>query len=621
MTDIIKIRNPEDQKQLDQFRRILREAPKTTQLEIALELQIIALSLVDKEFFWFCKKLLKPEHLENEYTRKVWKYILDYMKKYNSVPNRDVLQHFWTQEFGTNEPLYIPVVDKTMADYVKVEIMDFVRLQLFDKFALFSAMAGNRQQKGKDMEENLMILRKMLDEMIQIKPDERAGTNYFEAKERWDRFMNFWTNRISTGFPSLDVCLPGGGIGRKELICFMGPSGVGKCCHKITNVEIELNHYKLTCTAERVVKLKREFPKIEINILSETGYRRVKNAWITQPNPEWYVKLESGECLLCADDHKIDTPNGFMTVQSLKNGDLVKTKKGESPIMKVHATGNTIPMVDFSVEGQHYYADGILSHNSLWLCNLGVNLIKNGYKVIHFTREISEEITAMRYDACLLKKTTDELVGNPDKTVQEIGAMRQKIAATLQGSAVNDPLLFIKEFPTSGADLDDSKAYAAMLFERHGFKPDVIIDDYLDIAKPTRAMKSRYEEQGLTFGEFRGWMVEEYMSGITATQTVRGAEKSRGFIGMDKTADSIDKVRVVDVFATINETYEDMIAGQQKIFFAKNRNQKSLMIANFRVDKSRMLIEDMNDYYNITERRDVQQAIAQGISLDDGDVI
>jgi len=203
----------------------------------------------------------------------------------------------------------------------------------------------------------------------------------------------------------------------------------------------------------------------------------------------------------------------------------------------------------------------------------------------------------MRYDACMLRKTTESLIQNPEMTMKEVLNLQQMLN-------VDKNSLWIKEFPTYGANVEDSQAYVAMLKERIGFVPDVIIDDYLDLAKSRQNLKSRYEEQGMTFGEFRGWMVQDNYAGISATQTQRSAGKTKGPITADQTADSIDKVRVSDVFATINESFEDAIAGRQQIYFAKNRNERAAMCANFVVDKGKMSITDLNDHYRFGDRKE-----------------
>jgi len=979
--------NNEVEEQMKQFKRLVKEAPKTVQIGEEFENQLIALMLDDREFFWFCRKMLKPANLDTPRAKEILQFILEYANKYKTCPTREALQLVWVQRNGIDNPLFIPAVDPQTEGFIKDKVLHVVRLQLYEIFLLEAVASsqllsdfmiepetdGRTQQLLDSIHEKLSMIRS-------LKADEKQGLDYFNAGERWEKFMSFWANRIPTGFNSLDTCLAGGGIGRKELICFCGPSGIGKCCHPATEVEIELDLYipkgdalfgykiipegaqkdgfdnalrigstgsserldewkdnqgnrqnrefrfdsnsglymwmqesselvkvstnttlssfqfdceklselgmddesddngtldssrkdtnrsnpvgdrkkelleesqsgsqrekcldvglldktridegtstrtseksatrkftevereisfdrttvvewftqpivigiyrskeqlhgqrskeidtdirtkrcassdvwqtsfvrsetencsivvgktaemvasdkrniplfgwvansvgrllrtgihplvriafdsdtkiqrtgnkifrsnivkgtsllsrfsgvelccgsqrkndkvrrseaessknrdwtelcdaeqgrayptfrfssapngkidgalqgkasnqvavqdqqtKITvrcvCTAGYAFGLKNAFPEAEIRILSETGYRKIENSWITQPNPEWFLALESGEELLCADDHKVDTPNDFVPVQNLSVGDLVKTKHGESKVIKVYFTGNVIPMVDFSVEGRHYYSNGILSHNSLWLCNLGVNIVKQGYKVLHITREISQEILSMRYDACFLHRTTDDLT---NAYTQDKDHLLQIIEDVKAKNNIADNSLFVKEFPSHSATVDDSRAYVQFLWEKYGFRPDVVIDDYLDLAKASRPMKSRYEEQGQTFGEFRGWMTDENFAGITATQTVRGAENSRGYIGMDQTADSIDKVRIVDAFVTINESYADAISGRQKLYFAKNRNQRSLMIANYSVDKPRMIITDLNDFYHYSK--------------------
>lgn len=585
-----------DEKKLEQFKGFISKAPKTVNLG-SLESQVLSYAIDNREFFLFCNKMLNPEHLEDKTNQIVWSFIKAYFKKNGGIlPSREVLK----QEFSKkNIELPIPDLDERSKDYIKQKVFNVIKMQKFEEILLSAMIAAEAGEN--EFDDSITNVYHKLQEIVFLKPEMNLGINYFQVEERMNKFLDYWSNRIPTGFPSLDICLPGGGIGRKEVVCFLGSSGVGKCCHPSTLVEIELELFvdikdnstiiRMQCPMSYVYGLKQIYPNANIKCKTENGFKTIKNVWITQPNKEWYLETSNGKQLLCADDHKVNTNNGFIQIQKLQD-QLVETIDGFESIVACYPTGNIIPMIDFCMDGEHYFSNDILSHNSVWLVNIGSNLIKQGYKVLHFTREISEEIIGMRYDACLLNKTTEDILKEPAKTIANVKDLKYKYD-------INPNCLWIKEFPTYGSNMEDSQSYAAMLKERYNFIPDVIIDDYIDLAKPNQYMKNKYEAQGQTFGEFRGWMVSEGIAGITATQAQRGAEKTDGPIRMDQTADSIDKVRLADVFISINETFEESIQGFQRLFFAKNRNQKAAMMSKFKVDKSRMSIIDINDFYEV----------------------
>jgi len=340
------------------------------------------------------------------------------------------------------------------------------------------------------------------------------------------------------------------------------------------------------CQVGFLVGLKNVMPDLPIRVFSETGYRNVEYAWFTQPNPEWYLETENGKNLFCADDHRVQTKSGFEFVQRLRRGTEISTAKGWSKILLARPTNRTLPMVDLQVEGRHYFSEGILSHNTLWLINLAARALSNGYKVLHITREVSEDIVGLRYDCCFLQATTTELLGDRPATIDRIKKLRS-------GLKLSHPL-FIREYPTGGATIDQCRADYLGLRERESFQADLIIDDYPDLAKPSRPRDKEYSEQGLIFIEFRGWMVEEQTAGLVGTQTTRGAEDLSGeMIQMKHSSDSYHKPRVVDAMLTINESADDKTTGHQRLFMAKNRNEKSNVWGKFKVDKAKMRVSDI----------------------------
>lgn len=341
------------------------------------------------------------------------------------------------------------------------------------------------------------------------------------------------------------------------------------------------------CQIGFLVGLKTAMPDLPIRVLSETGYRQVEQARFTQPNPEWHLETEDGHELYCADDHRVQTKSGFGFARKLKAGIEILTKRGWSKIVVAQPTGRTLPMVDLQMEGRHYFANGILSHNTTWLINLASRAITQGYKVLHITREVSEDFVGLRYDCCFLQATSTELLGDRPATIDRIKRLRAdlKLASPL----------FIREYPTGGTTIEQCRADYLSLREREGFQTDIVVDDYPDLAKPSRGRDKEYSEQGLIFAEFRGWMVEDETVGLVGTQTVRSAEDLNDdvMIKMKHSADSYHKPRLMDALFTINESAEDKTTGHQKLYAAKNRNERADVWGKFKVDKAKMRVSDI----------------------------
>lgn len=103
-------------------------------------------------------------------------------------------------------------------------------------------------------------------------------------------------------------------------------------------------------------------------VLSDKGYVPVSEFHITQPYNVWFLELENGKRLDCADLHIVYNEKlEECFVKDLKVGDLIYTESGVSPIKYLENTGIPISMCDLSVDSEdhRYYSNGILSHNTI----------------------------------------------------------------------------------------------------------------------------------------------------------------------------------------------------------------------------------------------------------------
>ena len=182
---------------------------------------------------------------------------------------------------------------------------------------------------------------------------------------------------------------------------------------------------------------------------------------------------------------------------------------------------------------------------SIFLCNWGYHALINGYNVVHYSFEMSEERVSMRYDAISSQVAQSKLKENREKIKEIYEKIRSLSKAHLR----------IKEFPTGGASVTDITAHLEQLKTLENFEPDLIVVDYGDIMKSTRKTFSAYEEQGWIFRELRGLAIRRNVAVITGTQAKRDALNSEGgtkeSIGMDQVADSMEKNRILDVLFSI----------------------------------------------------------------------
>jgi replicative DNA helicase len=223
------------------------------------------------------------------------------------------------------------------------------------------------------------------------------------------------------------------------------------------------------------------------------------------------------------------------------------------------------------------------SGKSMYLINAGANLLLQKLNVLHISLEMSEEITAQRYDMRLLGLSKDELKSN----VANI-----KIKELLTKNIGN---LVIKRYPSSSATASEIKAYIKRLENIKNFIPDVLIIDYADIMRSSKNYSDKRFELELIYQEIRNLAIEFKLPVITATQLNRSslAKLDDGKILTEgDIAESYGIDRIIDCGVTINATPADNAKNQSLIYICKNRDGEAG--ENFRmfVDFKKALIRE-----------------------------
>ena len=221
---------------------------------------------------------------------------------------------------------------------------------------------------------------------------------------------------------------------------------------------------------------------------------------------------------------------------------------------------------------------------SYLLCIAGANMLCARNNILHYTLEMSEEITSLRYDSAILNKTSDEIKCDIVKA-KDLLERRRKVM---------EENLVIKEFPTKSASVNTFRAHILKLREQRGFIPDVIIVDYGDIMKATRSFNNRYEEQGSIFQDLRGLAQELNVPIFSATQTNRGS-MSKDIVTMEDLGDSFDKARIMDGLFCIVQKPEEKEDGLFRLYDAKVRNGRAGKLHGYEIDYARAQINEIGE--------------------------
>ena len=229
------------------------------------------------------------------------------------------------------------------------------------------------------------------------------------------------------------------------------------------------------------------------------------------------------------------------------------------------------------------------------LANLGYNFLKQNLKVSVISMEMSQNVYLRRFDSLISKIDIDEL-----GLSSMIGQLKDKVERFYKqdhpGARLN-----IKEFPPNSKSAKNLGQYVEELVSAKGWKPDVLIVDYLNLLKPnagsSRGESTMYEDGKTVSEELRKLSYDLAIPIITAVQC-----NSSGFntadIGMQNIAESRGIAHTADFIAGLYQTEDEQMDGvfHMKILKSRLGENKNL---KFEFDKHTMEFRDINDVVDI----------------------
>lgn len=223
---------------------------------------------------------------------------------------------------------------------------------------------------------------------------------------------------------------------------------------------------------------------------------------------------------------------------------------------------------------------------SLFLANLGVNWALMGLNVIYLTFELSEKLVAMRLDSMMTGVSSRDIFRNIDDVELKV-KMLEKKSGSVQ----------IKYMP-SGKNANDIRAYLKEYQVKKGFKPDVILIDYLDLMMPLSVkvspsdlfIKDKYVSE-----ELRNLAMETQCVTVTASQLNRSAVEEIEF-DHSHISGGLSKIQTADNVIGIFTSRAMRERGRYQIQFMKTRSSSGVgqkVDLEFNLDTLR--INDLGD--------------------------
>lgn len=243
-----------------------------------------------------------------------------------------------------------------------------------------------------------------------------------------------------------------------------------------------------------------------------------------------------------ADDFRLPIATGIRGLDELMDGGLAKTEL--AIILAPFGVGKTTMMTK--------------------IANGSKNLGKN---VLQIFFEDNPKIIQRKHLACWTGIELNELNNN-----------RELVKATAIQKQNEPGLLKLKKFPSDGITIPKIKSYVRKLIAS-GFKPDIILIDYIDCVEPSRKFTDTNVGEGSVMREFETMLNEFDMAGWTAVQGNRSSIKAE-VVESDQMGGSIKKAQIGHFILSIARSNDQKDSGHANLAILKSRFGKDGIILN-----------------------------------------
>lgn len=215
----------------------------------------------------------------------------------------------------------------------------------------------------------------------------------------------------------------------------------------------------------------------EWEVETDTGWSDIKAIGKTVEFEEFEILTENGLNIICADTHIVfDMDMNEIYAKDLIIGSSIVTKSGIDKIKSVKSLNQHSHMYDLQLEDENhrFYTNGILSHNSIWLANLSLNMAISGTNVLLVSLEMKAEKIFKRMGSNAFNIPMDQYKDHAANTERMVEIMR-KYKEDHEGF---EPVGELRAKKFTSATVDDIRAFKRMEEDRLGIKFGAIVLDY-----------------------------------------------------------------------------------------------------------------------------------------------
>ena len=169
-------------------------------------------------------------------------------------------------------------------------------------------------------------------------------------------------------------------------------------------------------------------------------------------------------------------------------------------------------------------------------------------------------------------------------------------------------ILKLKKFPSDGTTVPIIRQYIRKLIGS-GFRPDVLLVDYIDCIQPSKNFDDVYAGEGSVMRQFETLLFEFNIAGWTAVQGNRSSIKSE-VVEADQIGGSIKKGQIGHFIVSIAKSLDQKENGTATMAILKSRFGKDgIVFSDIKFDNARIQIDMNQDNVGMTrtEHRKEQQ--------------
>ena len=225
------------------------------------------------------------------------------------------------------------------------------------------------------------------------------------------------------------------------------------------------------------------------------------------------------------------------------------------------------------INGLDDYMDGGLSKSELAviLAPFGIGKTTLMTKIANHAKNVGNNVLQIFFEdnpkVIQRKHLTCWMEGK--YTLNELGENSEEIFAVAKEKQDQPGAIKLKKFPSDGTTIPMIKQYIKKLISQ-GFRPDMVILDYIDVVQPSKSFKDEWSGEGNVMRQFETMLSELDMAGWTAVQGNRSSINAET-VDASMMGGSIKKGQIGHFILSVGKSLEQKESGHANMAILKSR--------------------------------------------------